>query len=168
MLLIETLKSLMQADKEYIEGDLIVNNNKTYKTILICHIAIFRIKELKKKTTVEISTRYAHLLKITSAIINHKNTWIQLEPEYLLERIKDCFTELYQRCIKDSIKDPFGCCHRFIECSDKRRCIHNDKLFARGCMYRENLNKGLIFYGKNKNFPPASKNNQDISKKMTS
>ena len=45
----------------------------------------------------------------------------------------------------------FGCCSSFEECSDAKRCVHTNKLFATACMYRHHLDKGRIFYGKNKN-----------------
>ena len=45
----------------------------------------------------------------------------------------------------------YGCCFRFTECSDAKKCTHPDRIFAIGCMYRKNLEAGRIFYGKNKN-----------------
>lgn len=45
----------------------------------------------------------------------------------------------------------FGCCHLYEKCSDEKKCIANDKFHAKGCFYRENLESGRIFYGKNAN-----------------
>lgn len=45
----------------------------------------------------------------------------------------------------------FGCCSRFVECSDQKKCIHENKLYSKACAYRRNLDAGRIFYGKNKN-----------------
>lgn len=45
----------------------------------------------------------------------------------------------------------FGCCSRYLQCSDEKKCVHPNKLFGRACHYRHNLDKGRIFYGKNKN-----------------
>lgn len=45
----------------------------------------------------------------------------------------------------------FGCCSRFVECSDAKKCVHENKIYSMGCMYRKNLDAGKIFYGKNKN-----------------
>lgn len=45
----------------------------------------------------------------------------------------------------------FGCCSKFIECSDARKCVHENKIYSMGCKYRMNLENGKIFYGKNKN-----------------
>ena len=45
----------------------------------------------------------------------------------------------------------FGCCSRYEKCSDAKKCIHPDPVFALGCAYRNNLDSGRIFYGKNRN-----------------
>lgn len=45
----------------------------------------------------------------------------------------------------------FGCCHLYIKCSDEKHCLANDRFHAKGCFYRENLENGRIFYGKNAN-----------------
>ena len=48
-----------------------------------------------------------------------------------------------------STEPSFGCCHLYNECSDARRCISKDKMYATVCSYRKNLESGRIFYGKN-------------------
>lgn len=45
----------------------------------------------------------------------------------------------------------FGCCGRYIECSDAKKCVHPNQIHAKQCYYRNNLEMGKIFYGKNKN-----------------
>lgn len=44
----------------------------------------------------------------------------------------------------------FGCCSYYRECSDARKCVMNIEGYE-GCSYRQNLEKGMIFYGKNAN-----------------
>jgi len=45
----------------------------------------------------------------------------------------------------------FACCSRYVQCSDAKKCIHPQQVYAKQCWYRENLENGKIFYGKNKN-----------------
>lgn len=45
----------------------------------------------------------------------------------------------------------FGCCSKYIDCSDSKKCVHPDYVFATACQYKTNLESGRIFYGKNKN-----------------
>lgn len=51
----------------------------------------------------------------------------------------------------------FGCCSRFMDCSDAKKCVHENKLYSKACMYRSHLDSGRIFYGKNKNYFPDHK-----------
>lgn len=45
----------------------------------------------------------------------------------------------------------FGCCSSFNECSDAKKCVHENKLYSKACIYRDSLDEGRIFYGKNRN-----------------
>ena len=47
--------------------------------------------------------------------------------------------------------DAFGCCHLYEQCSNEKKCVHENRLYARGCTYGKHLAKGRIFYGKNRN-----------------
>ncbi|MCQ2535356.1 MAG: 3'-5' exonuclease [Lachnospiraceae bacterium] len=41
---------------------------------------------------------------------------------------------------------PFGCCSKYKQCSDARRCLHCNLLYATACQYRKNLEAGKIYY----------------------
>ncbi|MGN1012614.1 MAG: exonuclease domain-containing protein [Clostridia bacterium] len=43
----------------------------------------------------------------------------------------------------------FGCCSRYIECSDSKKCVNTIRELRKGCIYKKNLESGKIFYGKN-------------------
>lgn len=47
--------------------------------------------------------------------------------------------------------ESFGCCHRYVECSDALKCLHPNLLHSFGCTYKKNLESGKVFYGKNRN-----------------
>lgn len=42
--------------------------------------------------------------------------------------------------------ETFGCCSSYTECSNQRKCLHQDQEYA-GCQYKRNLDAGRIFYG---------------------
>ena len=49
-------------------------------------------------------------------------------------------------------KEPtYGCCHLYEKCSDAKKCISKEKIYATVCAYRKNLEEGRIFYGRNRN-----------------
>lgn len=66
------------------------------------------------------------------------------------------FSYIYENiiyCLKhyESKAKPFGCCSKFKQCSDAKKCIHENKLYSMACSYRRNLDAGRIFYGENRN-----------------
>lgn len=42
--------------------------------------------------------------------------------------------------------DKFGCCDKYKECSDAKKCLHANQFYAKACWYRKNLEAGKIFY----------------------
>lgn len=84
----------------------------------------------------------------SSALKSPKDsTKIQFEtPAYGIEFLKFAvrkYAEIYIPLPR------FGCCDLYVKCSDAKGCIAKDKFHAKSCLYRENLEKGMIFYGKN-------------------
>jgi hypothetical protein len=47
----------------------------------------------------------------------------------------------------------FGCCSRYLKCSDAGKCIEPDGIETAACQYNKNLQAGRIFYG-----PRATRN----------
>ncbi len=58
--------------------------------------------------------------------------------------------KIYTYC-RNNVNTEFDCCSRYEQCSDAKTCIHPDKQRALLCGYRKKLEKGIIFYGKNRN-----------------
>lgn len=50
-----------------------------------------------------------------------------------------------------SVQPVFGCCDKYLECSNAGKCIHPNKLYASACTYRQRLAEGKIFYGEKRN-----------------
>ena len=63
----------------------------------------------------------------------------------------ESLVKLYMNILMSIEKKAFGCCHRYIKCSDAMQCLHPNKIEAEACQYKKNLDKGNVFYGKNKN-----------------
>lgn len=40
----------------------------------------------------------------------------------------------------------FGCCAKYKECSKVGKCLHDNLLYSKACIYRSNLEAGKIFY----------------------
>lgn len=50
---------------------------------------------------------------------------------------------------EQSAEDGFACCSSYRKCSELKECVFKNDESHAGCLYRKNLEKGLIFYGKN-------------------
>lgn len=118
------------------------------KSVLVAKIH-FRVKS---SSFMEIGNKYANLFPGDS-ILSADAHWCKIR---LLDK-DDVFkyitqlVSIYNNLLAVTSGEQFGCCSRFMECSDARKCIHPDALFAAACIYRRNLENGKIYYGKNRN-----------------
>ena len=74
-----------------------------------------------------------------------------IEPLSDFGQFDDILRRLYEYSLDHATGDVFGCCHRYLQCSDEKQCVHPNLDRAKNCMYFHNLRKGKIFYGKNRN-----------------
>lgn len=133
-------------------------------------ISLFNIQEKKKsvnKKQVKTEELVFCLPDALSDEISHLFPDVEIkkrksEPNFSRMTIRtdnDQFDEISNHIIKKAVDryfsvtgaNAFGCCHLFVECSDAKKCLHENKLYARGCIYFHNLKDNRIFYGKNKN-----------------
>lgn len=64
----------------------------------------------------------------------------------MYELFHDVVKDIVSRYVRRGSDNTFGCCHLYKECSEARKCLHENKLYARGCQYYYNLKAGKIFY----------------------
>ena len=58
---------------------------------------------------------------------------------------------VYMLVLSELGGESFGCCSRYVQCSDAKKCVNPNFMMSLACSYRRNLEAGRIFYGKNKN-----------------
>lgn len=68
-----------------------------------------------------------------------------------MDEINNLFLIIIKKYLELSDLNTFGCCSKYIQCSDEKKCLYPDNVDYMGCLYKRNLEKGRIFYGKNKN-----------------
>lgn len=83
-------------------------------------------------------------------IDDHLYTAADLTPAQM-DALADFLRERKRAIFRDLAPYQFGCCHAFVQCSDARACLFPDDTFFNGCQYRQHLEAGRIFYGKNAN-----------------
>ena len=130
---------------------------------------VFRVeeKELKKedKTVLEVimnKGQYDSLYKPNVLSMNQRESEpdvirlrFEMDSPEFIEYVKE--NTRYRVKYYTSKEATFSCCSRFVECSDAKKCLHPNKLFAQACYYKHNLESGRIFYGKNKNVDETGK-----------
>lgn len=134
-----------------------VNKNSSVSFMVFKNI-LLKITFQKAKMFVEIrKLDCVNLDKLSKEFKNVKYKENELYVKIYLDSIEDInkldteVKEIYKYLYSNEPTDSFGCCSRYIECSDSLKCTNADKKFAKGCQYKGNLESGKIFYGKNKN-----------------
>ncbi len=65
------------------------------------------------------------------------------------EIISIIFSKLFLQYINS--EESFGCCSKYLDCSNALHCTNNNIRLRLACLYKHNLDENKIFYGKNKN-----------------
>ena len=119
----------------------------------------FVVLNIQAKKHVELLIRFSQFSNITLPKyakiheLKSDKTFKHIIFEYSDLSILEYIKENILYCLKNyrTKESSFACCSKFTECSDAKRCLHENKLYSTACMYRYNLENGKIFYGKNKN-----------------
>lgn len=152
---INNIKSIIQKCENYLDDSFQLRKNKNYNTIWFCKSAVLKFKEIEYGARIEIAKKYLENFKIEEDGVRFTKS----EPEWAKIVLNDQFIEkilanienVFKQCYLDEPVEGFGCCSRYTECSDEKKCIHPDPKISKGCYYKTNLDSGLIFYGKNRN-----------------
>ncbi len=118
------------------------------KSVLVAKVYL----RVKTSSYMMISKKYIKLFPDTDTS-HTDNKWckISIPDKDAVFQYTPQLASIYNDLLIILSDEQFGCCSRFVECSDAKRCVHPDILFAAACIYRRNLEDGKIFYGKNRN-----------------
>ena len=153
---VSKLQSRVMECKDYSEGSFEHKNHKQHSTIWLFHNAVIRIRKVENELRVEIKRDYLELFGLEKEATFRESdaSWGRLPSgNHTINRILDNIEMVFEQCYLDTTVELFGCCSRYLECSDNKGCVHPDRRFAQGCMYKSNLEEGWIFYGVNRNVP---------------
>jgi len=144
----ETSKSLCISNPEY--PKIPHKNNTQTKSAVILNILIKNKIELVVKNIQfkALSVPDEATIKDVNSDKEFTHVVFEKETQSLYNYIKAhtiCCINNYE------FSDTFGCCSLYTKCSDARRCLHENKLYSKGCYYRKNLDSGQVFYGESQN-----------------
>ena len=111
-------------------------------------------KTLKHQHAISVNLLSMFVLRILIQKTSYKLIYNDTSEKF--SALDENFRATVERIARDAIinyqpAEMFGCCSRYLECSDNKKCTHPDKLYVKGCQYKLNLDAGRIFYGKNRN-----------------
>ena len=169
--IIEYIKnSIYSSNKDFAQIELkIIENKSGYDSIVfssemtafrpkVSNALFARIKTNGKKPYISFKKKYLYWFSDnnipTYCVTSEKDFFRVLlsDFQFALDFEQKDFSELAYSIVLDAMNfQSFGCCDKYIQCSDALKCIHEDLLYSTSCMYRKNLENGKIFYGKNKN-----------------
>jgi hypothetical protein len=137
---------------EYIKYLSVVENKDGSFSIKAKSNLTVKIKFAKKSSYIEVDPKYERYFS-GYEIKRTSNDWSRV----LVAGIEDVLalgkriSIVYLEELSKLGGEHFGCCHRYVQCSDALKCLHPDFLISLACGYKKNLELGKVFYGKNKN-----------------
>ena len=131
------------------------NKNKSDYSIKYKNTVIFKVKPnvydyvlIKSDYNEDIFSQYDSSTCVCKTLFTHV-------PTDLTNPFDTTFSALLLKIVRKILGlasyDEFGCCSKYMQCSDDKKCLYPDDPDYMGCHYKRNLEKGRIFYGKNKN-----------------
>jgi len=127
-----------------------LNETKNHYSLVFVDKLLFRVVPKKTEYVLEFQPEYE---KFFTEIAVAPRKWVEIRLKELdgITALKGKMGNIFEYEIKRTHGDLFGCCSKYVQCSDSEKCVHEDFLLSLGCQYRINLLEGRIFYGKNKN-----------------
>ena len=135
--------------------DIKVQHQSAYSLLSFYDSGSLRVKYGSKISYISLAEPFKSLLSnypdLTIQQLESEKLWTRVLFKSVDDLIKlsPLFVQVYDAAYLLVDTEIFSCCSRYVECSDNMKCVHPNLKFSKGCMYRKNLSKGLIFYGKN-------------------
>jgi len=128
-----------------------INHTKAYTSIAFFDLSYIRIRIGPKTKCIFIPCHLDYILSSFNITATETGGWYRIninDPDDIFN-LSGLILEIYDYCYTKASGETFGCCSKYIECSDAKACIQEHEQWSKGCIYRRNLIKGKIFYGKN-------------------
>lgn len=150
---LKTVRDIL-ASKKKSPNKLNQHKPKAYTVLSFFDIKCIRVLTHKSNMYIALPKHLRYVieeLKIDFITMSDGWTRIPIPDVNSLYCLSELILTVYDYCHEKSTGEAVGCCHKYVECSDAKTCVQEDKEWASGCLYRKNLLKGKIFYGINAN-----------------
>ena len=125
--------------------------NVTSYAICVYEPDLIETRRESSRNTVLARVKELNLKSDSSAVDVFSKKFVDIDKKRM-NKESDEFIDCLVDCIKFGISnyapkaESFACCSRYQECSNDKKCIHPNKLYAKACKYRRNIEDGHIFY----------------------
>lgn len=148
----ETLLNVLKENKrdtDYVS----IKENQNSHSVFFFDSKVFEIKKTNSSFKLLFPLKEISLLNFLEDRLteNKTNLIFEINAPNDLYILKDFILSKYDHFDKITLGKGFGCCSRYVQCSDNLACIVDDKFRRRQCAYNVNLLKGRIIYGVNRN-----------------
>jgi len=127
-----------------------LEEKKNHYSLVFVDKLLFRIIRNQTKCQLQFRQEYEPFFP---QVKPSSNKWLEIELDDIdgISNLKNNIRMIFKYELNKIHGDAFGCCSKYVECSDSKRCVHEDFLVSLCCQYRINLLEDRIFYGKNRN-----------------
>lgn len=161
---------LLQENTSLLDSIIIKIDNNPWRNGVIKGNAIFaRIKSSGGNAYINVKDKFEEIfdtfgvVKLPVPESESKYDWIRIELQSFLKLLNDpshdfiqAINDMFVECIAFP---SFGCCSKYVECTNQGKCLHMDQLYATACQYRKNINSNKVVSHPLENIP-----NKDESK----
>ena len=157
-------RDLFFNDSPFHEKVSINENSDESISFIFCGQKPFGFKPMKNRSSFIIKNDYYKNLELDTLGIYYEISYVKSLPDFTRISIETEFesfkilTDYIFKFSEQYVDEhyipeyTYDCCHRYMECSDEKRCTNPNYLHSKGCNYNNNnLSKGRIFFGKNRN-----------------
>lgn len=132
-----------------------IESDSIYRTTNKQTVTVAKVKEGGKIEYISFSDKYAPLFDkagISHSEADSSHSIRMSEMEFAIATSSPDFPLIIEHLVLQSFNfATYGCCGRYLECSNAKKCVHDDIFYATAsCQYKRHLDKGEIFYGDNK------------------
>lgn len=124
---------------------------KTYTNISFYNLSYIRVKDGPKVKYISIPRHLDYMLSHYKLPATEANRWykIYLNNYNNISNLSALILEIFDYCRAKTVGETFGCCSRYVDCSDAKACIYENERWSKGCIYRKNIINKRIIYGRN-------------------
>ena len=157
---LSTTNIILKENKASYNSIVVISGKSLYRSTSTGELLFARLKATGTIQYISFSSKYKLLFNqsgIEYSEVESDMGFIRLGLDIFspLTGYLDKLPDIFNKIFIDIFSFPaFGCCDKYVACSDAKHCLHEDLVYSTACQYRSNLEQGKIFYGKNNTIHP--------------